>query len=150
MQEVNPWVWKIPWSRKWHPTPVFLPGKFRGQRSLAAYSPRGCKELDMTEWLSTHTHKSPTLESSSYKLSERECSVNIRHEWNCPFSPTADDPSALPPPTFSPSYGHYLFLLIHLMPASVCQLLYCTTALFEVLYCKINNVLFFVFMYSLY
>ena len=31
----NPWVRKIPWRRKWQPTPVFLPGKFHGQRSLA-------------------------------------------------------------------------------------------------------------------
>ena len=30
-------------------SPVFLPGKFHGQRSLAVYSPWGCKELDMTE-----------------------------------------------------------------------------------------------------
>ena len=28
---------------------IFLPGEFRGQRSLAGYSPWGCKELDMTE-----------------------------------------------------------------------------------------------------
>ena len=35
----NPWVRKIPWRRKWHPTPVFLPGKPHGQRSLAAFSP---------------------------------------------------------------------------------------------------------------
>ena len=34
-----PWVGKIPWRRKWPPTPVFLPGKFHGQRSLAGYSP---------------------------------------------------------------------------------------------------------------
>ena len=34
----NPRVRKIPWSRKWQPTPVFLPGKFHGQRSLADYS----------------------------------------------------------------------------------------------------------------
>ena len=27
----NPWVWKIPWSRKWQPTPILLPGKFHGQ-----------------------------------------------------------------------------------------------------------------------
>ena len=33
------WVRKIPWSRKWQPTPVFLPGKFHGQRNLAGYSP---------------------------------------------------------------------------------------------------------------
>ena len=49
----NPWVGKIPWSKKWHPTPVFLPGKFRGQWSLTGYSPWGHKELDTTEWLST-------------------------------------------------------------------------------------------------
>ena len=30
----NPWVGKIPWRRKWQPTPVFLPGKSHGQRSL--------------------------------------------------------------------------------------------------------------------
>ena len=47
----NPWVGKIPWRKKQKPTPVFLPGKFRGQRSLAGYSPRGRKESDMTERL---------------------------------------------------------------------------------------------------
>ena len=31
----DPWVGKIPWNRKWHLIPVFLPGKFHGQRSLA-------------------------------------------------------------------------------------------------------------------
>ena len=44
-----PGVGKIPWKRTWHPTPVFLPGKFHGQRSLVGYSPGGCKELDTTE-----------------------------------------------------------------------------------------------------
>ena len=43
------WVRKIPWRREWLPTPVFLPGKFYGQRSLAGYSPWGCNELDTTE-----------------------------------------------------------------------------------------------------
>ena len=43
------WVRKIPWSRKWQPTPVFLPEKSLGQRSLLGYSPWGYKELDMTE-----------------------------------------------------------------------------------------------------
>ena len=45
------WVWKIPWKRKWQPTPVFLPGKSHGWRSLVAYSPQDCKESDTTEWL---------------------------------------------------------------------------------------------------
>ena len=37
----------------WKPTPVFLPEKSHGQRSLAGYSPRGHKESDTAEWLST-------------------------------------------------------------------------------------------------
>ena len=41
--------------RKWQPTPVFLPGEFHGQRSLAGYCPWGCKESGMTEQL-THIH----------------------------------------------------------------------------------------------
>jgi len=45
----NPWVRKIPGRRKWLPPPMFLPGEFHGQRGLAGYSPRGCKESDMTE-----------------------------------------------------------------------------------------------------
>ena len=44
-----PWVGKIPWRRKWQPTPVFLPGQSHGQRNLASYSPQGRKESDMTE-----------------------------------------------------------------------------------------------------
>ena len=40
---------KIPWRRKWQPTPAVLPGKSHGQRSLAGYSPWGLKESDMTE-----------------------------------------------------------------------------------------------------
>ena len=44
----NPWVEKIPWRRKWQPTPVFLPGKSHGQRSLAGYSPWDHKELYTT------------------------------------------------------------------------------------------------------
>ena len=35
----NPWVRKSPWSRKWQPTPVFLPRKPHGQRNLAGYRP---------------------------------------------------------------------------------------------------------------
>ena len=35
----DPWVGKIPWRRKWQPTPVFLPGKSHGQRKLVLYSP---------------------------------------------------------------------------------------------------------------
>ena len=49
----DPWVGKIPWRREWLPTPVFLPGEFHGKRSLASYSPWGCKETQPSDL----THK---------------------------------------------------------------------------------------------
>ena len=52
----NPWVGKIPWRRKWQPTPVFLPGKSHGQRSLVGYHPWGHKESDMPEHANSHIH----------------------------------------------------------------------------------------------
>ena len=45
----NRWVGKIPWRRTWQPTPVFLPRKFHGQKSLVGYSPQGHKESHITE-----------------------------------------------------------------------------------------------------
>ena len=50
----NPWVRKIPWRRKWQPTPVLLPGESHGGRSLGGYSPWDGKESDMAKQL-THT-----------------------------------------------------------------------------------------------
>ena len=47
------WVKKIPWRRKWQPTPVFVPGE--SWRSLLGYSPWGGKELDMTERLTLYS-----------------------------------------------------------------------------------------------
>ena len=50
VQEIQvPSLRRIPWSRKWQPTPVFLPGESPGHRSLAGYSPWGRKESDVTE-----------------------------------------------------------------------------------------------------
>ena len=49
---IDPWVRKIPWKRKWQPTPVFLHGEYHGQKSLVGYSSWGCKELDTVE----HAH----------------------------------------------------------------------------------------------
>ena len=55
----DPWVGKIPWIRKWPPTPVILPGKPHGQKSLAGYNPwghKGSSETGLTHtliyWLS--------------------------------------------------------------------------------------------------
>ena len=49
--QCDPCIGKIPWRREWQLTPVFLPGEFHGQRSLAGYTPWGRKESDLTEWL---------------------------------------------------------------------------------------------------
>ena len=54
----NPWIRKIAWRRNWQPTPVFLPEKSHGQRSLTGYSPICGKELDATE--QRRTQQKPT------------------------------------------------------------------------------------------
>ena len=59
MQETQVWSLgliqgKIPWRKEWLPTPVFLPEKFHGQRSLVGYSPWGNKTSDMTELVVPH------------------------------------------------------------------------------------------------
>ena len=55
----DPWIGKIPWRRKWQPTPVFFPREFHGQRSLVGHSPWGHKESDPTEWLTRFWQKYP-------------------------------------------------------------------------------------------
>ena len=85
------WVRKIPWSRKWQPTPVFLPGKPHGQRSLEGCIPWGCKRVGhgwaneytytwslngwMKEWVKAHR--------STMMLTYRWCSIDVRWwtEW---------------------------------------------------------------------
>ena len=97
----DPWVGKIPWRREWQPTPVFLPGKSDGQRSLAVYSPWGCKELGTTERLNlltcvrlfatpwTVAHQAPL----SMKFSRQEYWSGL------PYPPPGD----LPDPGIEPS-----------------------------------------------
>ena len=51
----DPWVGKIPWSRKWQPTLVFLPGESYGQRSLVGYNPWGLRAgHDWSNWACVH------------------------------------------------------------------------------------------------
>ena len=42
----DPWVRKIPWCRKWQPTPILLPGESHGQRSLVGYSAKSQTRLN--------------------------------------------------------------------------------------------------------
>ena len=54
---LDPWVGKIPWRRKWQPAPIFLPGKFHGQRSLVGYSPYVTKSWTrLSAWAHKGTH----------------------------------------------------------------------------------------------
>ena len=62
--EFDPWVGKIPWRRKWQPTPVLLPGKSHGQSSLVGCGPWGCKKLGMTEHMSNQLPSTGSLVSS--------------------------------------------------------------------------------------
>ena len=85
----NPWVGTIPWRKTWQPTPVFLPGESHVQRSLASYSPWGCKDSDRAkhftyfycwatgEALSTHTHRRKPRDRQSLSVSEHRCLLII-------------------------------------------------------------------------
>ena len=112
---VNPWVGKIPWRRAWLPTPVFLPGKSHGWRSLAGYSPWGHTELDTTEWLSTHSGTEVVdyrlrLFSSSLVL-HPSCWTKTLCLWLIPLFPSAFRPWK---PSFcSPSPWVWLFWMSH-------------------------------------
>ena len=75
-----------PWRKKWQPTPVILPGKSWGQRSLVGYSPWGLKELDMTERLSTHTEskkKKKAKQMKYFTILSPECSPRIKAYSTC-------------------------------------------------------------------
>ena len=95
----GPWVGEIPWRRKWQPTPVFLPGKSHGRRSLAGYSPWGLKRVGhdlVIKWLNnikserhlktllhlaefSHVHVTKYL---SYKLFLLEFSISLTQNKN--------------------------------------------------------------------
>ena len=79
----HPWIGKIPWKRKWQPTPAFLPGESHGQRNLVGYSPWHCKKSEMTDPpRPTHTHHiSPPISSrlrGTRTLPDGENSPGIR------------------------------------------------------------------------
>ena len=69
------------WRRKWHPTPVLLPGKFHGWRSLVGCSLWGCEESDMNEQL-THTYQMQsslqTIQSIQKNWDESELSLRLK------------------------------------------------------------------------
>ena len=80
----DPWVGKIPWGRKWQPTPIRLPGKFHGWRSLVGYNPWGPKESDTTEQL----HWQPGWYASEGTIQQRSgrAAGSLHHQTWAPSS----------------------------------------------------------------
>ena len=77
----SPWVWKIPWKRKWQPTPVLVSGKFHGQQSLVGYSSWGLQESDMTDWTLTLTRPSYQFGRGTETAGKRAGHSHSKSEW---------------------------------------------------------------------
>ena len=80
----NSWVRKIPWSRKWQPTPVSLPEKFHGQKSLSGYSLVGRKELDTIEH--TCTYLCTSLYATAYTFKHIHTYVHTNRSNDLPLN----------------------------------------------------------------
>ena len=82
----NPWIGKMPWRRKWQPTPVFLPGESHGWRSLVGYSPLGRKEWDTTELLHFHFQEGSVCsflkDQRYYELTKGRSGIQTK-TWHC-------------------------------------------------------------------
>ena len=59
-----------PWRKKWHPTPVFLPGEFHGQRSLTGYSPCDRREWDTTDYWACTCRRDTRSKSTQWRCSD--------------------------------------------------------------------------------
>ena len=99
----SPWVWKMPRRRERQLTPVSLPGESHGQRSLAGYSPCGCKR--QTHLAHTHRHTHTVLDMLFFNWSiialQRHISSCCTKEWiscMCTYIPSLSSLSANPCP----------------------------------------------------
>ena len=64
---LTPGLGRFPRRRKWQPTPVFLPGKSQGQRTLVGYSPRGHRESDTTEGVNNRDQACFLIQTFSFR-----------------------------------------------------------------------------------
>ena len=86
------WIIMVGWRREWQPTPVFLPGASRGQRSLAGYKSIGLQRVeynwsDLTMMVGTvkDYFENPLLISRRY-LAYNECYISVRCGLGVKFS----------------------------------------------------------------
>ena len=99
---LNLWAEKIPWSRKWHPTPVSLPGKFHGQRSLVTKS-----QTQLSTHTQTHTHTFQRNHWSVTVWGGTECLAFLKLTKNVDFNMD----SLMP---YSPVWPAFAFLVFFL------------------------------------
>ena len=67
----DPWVGKIPWRRRWQPTPVSLPGKSHGQRNRAGYTQFMGSQRVGYDWMTNYSYEMETV--SSLRMIRRMC-----------------------------------------------------------------------------
>ena len=105
------WVGKIPWRRKWQPTPVFLPGESHGQKSLLGYSSPGCQESDTIQWLTHSPYKVSLLVCLVRCILKflKECSIQTT-PWQTFVKPQTESFSVIQPSCF------FLFILYKTEP----------------------------------
>ena len=121
----DPCVRKTPWSRKWQPAPIFLPGKSHRQRSLVGYRPSGCKELDTTKPICTHTHTHTHTHTEGWRHAVSFHHICLLHVTSC----LDDYTSLLPVQSCSPPTpallkhqpAHFLFWRGSPLPADKAQ-----------------------------
>ena len=93
----NPWVRKIPWSRERQSVPIFLHGKFHGEKSLGGYSPWGHKESDTTEH--AHITERAHIHASIYNILPSALHLRSLIKWDLLRDLTlTEGPRILPSP----------------------------------------------------
>ena len=85
----DPWVRKISWRKKWRPTPVFLPGKSHGWRSLVGLQSTGLQKV-RHDWVTCH-HLSKGNELSCHEKILEELKYILLSERSWPEYPTLPD-----------------------------------------------------------
>ena len=103
------------WRRQWHPTPVLLPGKSHGRRSLVGCSPWDHEESDTTEWLHFHFSLSCIAEGNGSPL-QCSCLENPRDggAWWAAISGVAQSRTWMKWLSSSKAWGGMLLLMLFL------------------------------------
>ena len=92
--QFKPWVGKIPWRKKWQPSPVFLPGKSHGQRSLADYRPRSHKRVGQDLIINIHKRQLYTWASPDGQYQSQIDSILCSWRWRSSIQSAKTIPGA--------------------------------------------------------